>query len=252
MKNRMKAKGLFLVQVILIIFFSTDVVLARVGFRGGGFHGGFGRGYHFGHYGGHGYYIPWGFWDYFFFFSFIVLVVLFFFFCTLVLWKSEFSRKVLSRITQNDSFWNIDSMKQNARKTFLKIQDAWGSRDLSSVKDLITPDLYSKFDSKLSEMKSKGDINKIKNIIIKELRIISCEDFIDDSKDRYVAHIRGSFVDYTINEFSNEIVKNPSRIRENFIYTYHFVRSNNKWLLEDIDDSVSLWDIIRLRNYKEQ
>jgi hypothetical protein len=255
----MKTKNFLQVVFFLILFFSTDTLFARGGgggghgggFGDGGFHGGFSGGYHYGYYGGYGQYVPWGFWDYFIFFCFLGLVVMLFFLFTIVLWKSEFSKKILSKISLNDNFWSMDSMKINARKTFMRIQDAWEARDINRVKDIITPELYTKYDSMLVDMENKGERNIIKNIVISELRIISCEDYLDDSKDRYVAHIKGSLLDYTIHEPSKEIVKNPYRTREDFTDTYHFVRSNNKWLLEHIDNSVNLWDIIRLKNYKE-
>ena len=108
----------------------------------------------------------------------------------------------------------------------------------------------------------KGDLNNDKktDLVIwadlteqhgYETKIIGCEDYKDDSKDRYIAYIKGNILDYTIHDSTGEILKNPDKTIEKFSDTYHFVRGKKNWILEDIDNSVSLLDIVTARNYKE-
>lgn len=132
------------------------------------------------------------------------------------------------------------------------MQQAWQTQNMDKVKHLVTPELYQNYQLMLTEMKKKGERNFIKDIEFTDINIISCEDFKDNSKDRYVAHIKGNLLDYTVHEPTKKIIKNADQTRENFTDTYHFVRSNNSWILEHIDNSVSLWDIIRLKNYTEK
>ena len=256
----MIAKRFFSNVFILFLVFSTNIVLARGGGGGGhggfggggGFHGSFARGFHYGYYGRGGYFVSWGFWDYFIFYGVIILIALLFFTSTIVFWKSKYSKKILAKISFSDSFWNMAFLKQNARNTFLRIQDAWEAREIQRVRGIITPELFNQYDRILTEMRNKGEKNVIRDIKISEIHIISCEDFKDNSKDRYIAHIQGDLLDYTLNVYTGKTIKNPDHSREDFTDTYHFVRLNNKWILEDIDNSVSFWDVLKSRNYMEK
>ena len=50
---------------------------------------------------------------------------------------------------------------------------------------------------------------------------------------------------------TDTIIDNPHKQRESFTNTYHFVRVNKRWVLEEVDTSVSLWDVIKTKNYAE-
>lgn len=84
------------------------------------------------------------------------------------------------------------------------------------------------------------------------MKIISCEDFNDDSKDSFIAYIKGTIVDYTISEKTGQIIKNPEREEEKFKDTFHFVRKGNKWLLNYIDNDITIIELIAAKNYREK
>jgi hypothetical protein len=104
----------------------------------------------------------------------------------------------------------------------------------------------------LKEMIQKDEKNLISKINIEEIFIISCEDFLDDNKDRFVACIRGTILDYTIIESTKKIIKNYDKTEESFMDNYHFVRKDNYWLLEDIDNSVNVWSLFSINNSIEK
>ena len=236
----MKRKNIIYILLLITLVLTTEALLARGGGGGGGGH------FSGGHHGSGG---PNGIWEYIgliIFGSFIGSVSI-----LLLLWKTNYSRKLLRIITTKDSFWNINNMQLNAKKTFYSIQDAWEDRDINRVKAIITPELYVKYDAMLGKMKENFEKNIIKDIDIKEVKILGCEDYKDDSKDRYIAYIKGNILDYTVDLRTGNIIKNPDRTTEEFVDTYHFVRVKNKWILENIDNSVSSFDILRARNFRE-
>lgn len=253
----MKKKHLFVLIAMLIVA-TTQVLYARAGggggFGGGGsIGGGFHSGYNYGYHSGNGQTLPWGVWDYIFFYGFLSSLIIFLVLGTLVFWKSNvitwFTWKKISR---KDPFWDMEAMKINATKMFKHMQVAWQTQNMDKVKHLVTSELHQTYQLMLNDMKSRGERNIIKDIRFTGINIISCEDFKDNSKDRYVAHIKGTILDYTVHEPTKKIIKNPDQTCETFTDTYHFVRANNNWILEHIDNSVSIWDVIRLRNYTEK
>ncbi|NVO04377.1 MAG: TIM44-like domain-containing protein [Bacteroidetes bacterium] len=251
----MKRKQLLFLLLTICFFIFIETLYARGGGGGGSGGGGGGAGGGGGHGGGHGGNYgnhPTTIWDLIIYIGFIVFGTFSGIVTTLLVWKSEFSKRILHKIAGADPMWNFEDMKLYARQTFYKIQDAWENRDIDRVKDIVTPELYDKYKIMLDDMKARGEKNIIGNMNITNTSLIGCQDYKDDSMDRYVTYIKGTILDYTILEPSNEIIKNPNKTEENFSDTYHFVRNGNVWLLEDIDNSVSLWDIISTKNYKEK
>jgi hypothetical protein len=177
-------------------------------------------------------------------YTLIISVILFF--------KVGKSRKIINKSADHDSFWNFEQMRNNAKSVFFKMQDAWMEREIEKVKDIITPQLYEEYKTQLELMKKNNEKNILSGINVTNVRIIGCEDYMDDSQDSYIAHIKGEMIDYTINEKTRQIIKNPDKKEEKFTDTYHFIRKGNKWLLDNIDNKVSIWDVIRTRNYHEE
>lgn len=165
--------------------------------------------------------------------------------------KVEKSKNVVRRISAQDSFWNYAEMRQHARTVFFKMQAAWRKRDIDMVHDIITPRLYGDYKVQLENMIQAGQINILSGINIQKVRIIGCEDYRDDKFDRYVAYISGEMLDYTIDEKTKTIVQNEAKKVGRFVDTYHFVRNNDQWILDYIDNDVTLFDIVRTQNFKQ-
>ena len=162
--------------------------------------------------------------------------------------KSYFAAKVMTHASHKDTFWNASELKKHAEKTFYEIQDAWENRNMAKVKDAVDENLYVEYTALLAPMIERHEKNILSQIQIDEIRIIGCEDHIDNSKDRYIAYIQGRLLNYVINEDTQEIIKNPSKTLSNFSESYHFVRNNDNWILEKIDTAVTIQDIIQSKN----
>ena len=222
--------------------------------RAGGGHGGGGGGGHGGAGGAHG--VPGqggrtGIFGYIMMIVFIVVGSGVGIVGSIIIWKSKFAEKIINESEEMDPLWNMEQMKLNARSIFYRMQDAWENRDMNSVKDIVTPELYEGYKEVLDGMKERGEKNILREIDITDTSVIGCEDYKDDTKDRFIAYIKGTMLDYTILEQTGEIIQNPERTVQKFSDEYHFVRVDNQWHLESIDNSVNLLKILVARNYKE-
>jgi len=217
------------------------------GSGGGGFHGSGYSGYgHNGYHGGGGNYSI----------IMVLLLVILLIICSIIpallKLKSHFAAKIITHASNKDSFWNAGQLEKHAKSTFYKMQYAWMNRNMAEVKNRVTKELYSNYSVQLNQMKKRHEKNMLCNIKITETQIIGCEDFQDNSKDRYIAYIKGTMLDYLINERSNIIVQNPEKVIGGFTDTYHFVRNNNTWLLEKINNTVTMQDLIETKNFTEK
>ena len=249
----MKSKDYLKLLLLFSILLMTEVLMARAG--GGGGHGGGGHGGSAGGhgYGGHGHGYGGGnnIWGSIIMIGIIVFGSFASIITAIIMWKSRVSQKVIDQIDNSDPIWNLDNLKLNARGIFYKMQDAWENRDVERVKDILTPELYRNYKIVLDEMKERGEKNLLSSIDIKETDIVGVEDYKDDTRDRYVAYIKGTILDYTIIEATGQVIKNPGMTLENFTDTYHFIRVGDQWCLEKINNSLGLWHVLIAKNYKE-
>jgi len=225
MKNLLKTRSLLLLPVLLI---SADM-LARAG--GGGSIGGGGGNFKL-----IGFIIT-------IIYSIVISIVLFV--------KIKKSPEAVEQVSEKDFSWDYDELRHHAKKIFLKMQDAWMCRNIDAVKEIITENLYADYKVQLDEMKKNNEMNVLSSIEVKKIRIIGCEDYMEDSHDRFIAHIQGEMIDYTINEVTGDIIDNSTMETEDFTDTYHFIRKDKEWVLDYIDNFVTNFDVIRTKNYQE-
>ncbi len=181
----------------------------------------------------------------------IVILVLISAVTSLVFLKSAITDRIIGRSAMYDPIWNVEELKSHARNLFFNLSKALNNRDISSLTSALTPELYQKQQTIISELVENKQINILKNIDIQVLEIVGCEDRKDNSKDKYIAYFEGRILDYTILESTREIIKNSRRILSDFSCTYHFVRIENEWKLEKINDSVSRLDILKTKTLIE-
>lgn len=158
---------------------------------------------------------------------------------------------LLNEISLEDQLWQPTRLKENAKDAFLKIQVAWQEKNMNTVKKIVTTSLYNNYTDQLNEMRARNETNYISDINIFDIKIICCQDYKDNAKDRYVAHIKGNLVDYTFNNKEKTIVKNPGKNNEDFEDAFYFIRSGDKWLLDNINNDPGFWELTQVNSYKE-
>lgn len=215
-------------MTILTILLVTTDIYARAGGGGGSGKGG----------GGIIALIIWGI------YTAIITIILFI--------KTSKSDYILRWAFKRDKIWDSNKMKALSKNMFFKMQQAWMNRNIDTVKEFITDGLYVDYKQQLDIMVTNQEKNILESINVADIKIISCEDFSDNSKDSFIAYIKGSIVDYTISEKTGRIIKNEKQEEEKFKDTYHFVRQRNKWLLNYIDNDVTISDLISAKNYREK
>jgi len=167
---------------------------------------------------------------------------------TIVIWKSFISDWILKKSVKTNLIWDIEKLKSYTRESIHRLNDAIENKDLSKVADLLTSELFNELNSFVIELIE----NKQKNILrcndIKVLEIIGCEDYQNNTFDKYEAYIQGYMLNYTILETTGEIIKNKESKIWDFSIIYHFVRVKNEWKLEKINNSASTLDVLKTKN----
>lgn len=182
----------------------------------------------------------------FFFLSVIVQVL------TLVFWKSGVLKRQLKKKDDPDNLWNLEELESYARATFLKVQEAWKNQDLKSISGILTPELFDKANYQSEILITKVERNNLKGVDIKVVEIIGLEHYKDGSKNKYSTYFEGERLYYNVSDSSRIFFNKKDNNKKNFACTYHFVRQNNQWKLERINNSVSQIDILKSKIWIEE
>jgi preprotein translocase subunit SecG len=231
-----------LLGIFLLLF--ADDSLARAG-GGGSFSGG-GSSYSSGSSGGSD--GPAAFWG-------IVLSPIFFAFsgiATYVARKKHLQAKALAeQIAQQDKIWDLSHIKARIEETYFKVQIAWRERDQEIAREYMSDRLYNKHKLQTDDLIRNKRINMLEQINLSEAMIVEILDYTDDSKDAFWALIKGQMVDYMLDEESGEVIRGSTTTSDPFEELWRFKREAHGWVLDEIDQEVTLSDFRSFKPYSE-
>lgn len=171
-----------------------------------------------------------------------------------VLWKRKRWRaeRLANRLSENDKMWHLRDMKARVELAFFKVQQAWMERDQNLARDFMSDRIYEKHKMQTDAMISAGTKNILENINLLSTLITSVEDYADNNRDTFVALIKGRMTDYHINEKTKTVIKGYPSKTENFEELWRFIRVNDQWVLDEIDQSVNTDDLKYARAYTQK
>ena len=87
--------------------------------------------------------------------------------------------------------------------------------------------------------------NVLEEINLIETDIVDVEDFSDNRKDQFWVYVKGSMSDYTIDDRTGSIVSGDKKAE--FTELWKFLRIGDTWVLDEIDQKVSLFDLKKFK-----
>jgi predicted lipid-binding transport protein (Tim44 family) len=145
--------------------------------------------------------------------------------------------KGLSHIQQLDPLFTEDKFKDQAMDYFFKIQGAWVDRDMSTVKHLLTTDMFDLLQEDAEKMRSDGLINRLENIAVREVN--STEAWQESGQDYLTLRVYATLLDFTLDEKTGEVVSGSKIEPVKFEEYWTFTRpvGNNPWQLSAISQA---------------
>lgn len=168
----------------------------------------------------------------------------------MISYKRKKAKKRIAEFERYDNTWNQELIKSRIETIFFKLQQAITERDLTIVKNYLTERMLKKQTELIQDLINKKKINKLESIKLIEANIISVTDFKDDNKDILSCHINGKMINYLVDEKTKKIISGDSLHYKPFEELWHFRKQGNNWLLDDIDSTVNIYNLID--NYTEE
>jgi preprotein translocase subunit SecG len=164
--------------------------------------------------------------------------------------KNDEARDLLGIIAKSDPVWNRNFIRARVEDIYFAVQDAWTKRKPELAKEYMSERIYKKHKRQIDGMIEDGFINKLERINLEDMKIIGVFDSSNDDEDRLKVIIYGGMIDYMLDETTNKITSG-TRDYESFIEIWNFVRKNNTWVLDEIEQTVDSQSIKNAKVYSD-
>jgi predicted lipid-binding transport protein (Tim44 family) len=140
----------------------------------------------------------------------------------------------LRHIGEMDPSFNENTFKENVEDMFFRIQSGWTKRDLSAVRNLLTPQMLNTFQADINDYTAKKQFNRLENIAVRQVEIV---DAAQDQGEEYITvRFLASLLDYITDETTGNVISGSSTDPVKFLEYWTFMRKvgEKNWLLAGI------------------
>jgi hypothetical protein len=166
--------------------------------------------------------------------------------------KSLAAKAIITNSEEEDPIWEHEQLIKTVENAFIKIQKAWMDRSMKNVQHLVSIPLHDRYQHLLESMQHNKLKNMMDQIKLDKVEIIKVRDLQENSKDTFSASISGSMIDYRLDERNGSVIEGSDQKSRNFIDIYHFVRKDEHWLLDRIENDPNFLDIFFLGGNKKE
>lgn len=143
----------------------------------------------------------------------------------------------INQIRETDRDFDPSHFTEVASDVFFQVQAGWMRRDLDSYKHLLGEQLAGEYAGHFAEMRSKGHINKLESIAVRNLEIVQAGS--DGQEDFVTVSFSANLLDYTVDDKSGELVEGSmtTPIKFNEEWTWARPVGTQDWKLEGIKEA---------------
>jgi hypothetical protein len=136
-----------------------------------------------------------------------------------------------------DGYWNVHQLKTRVRECFFPIQESWEKRDVTASRPFVSDALYERHKLQLDGLEKQGRVNRISDLTLDDITIVTFYNVTDDSEDRFVVKIQGSARDWMQDIDSHELLNGSLDISP-FEQYWSFARHPQYgWVLDEIQQA---------------
>lgn len=163
--------------------------------------------------------------------------------------KAAKTRKLLEFVARQDPTMAPDVLTEQARRTFVQLQQCWEARDYGPMQPLLMPDLYGQHTAEIQGLIHNHEINRIEGLQVDSVEVVGVRYTDDPNAREFTALITARARDYYVDDRTGEFLRGddaPARFQE--FWTFH--RHGDAWLLREIEQSRES-DVLAEENFVE-
>ncbi len=163
--------------------------------------------------------------------------------------KAQKTEKLLAFLSRQDSSVSPETLRDQAKATFLQLQECWGKREYGPMGALLVPDLYTQHTAQLQGLARNHEINRIDDLTVERIDLVNVRYTEKGNQREFTALITASARDYYLDDRSGKFLRGdrtPARFQE--FWTFQWM--NGRWLLREIEQAGEA-DILKDDNFAE-
>jgi predicted lipid-binding transport protein (Tim44 family) len=143
----------------------------------------------------------------------------------------------LRYIRQMDPYFDEQKFRDLCMDYFFKIQGAWTGRDVTSVRNLLSTEMYRTIQTDADKLRSEKKVNRLENIAVRSVEIT--EAWQEQGQDYITVLFYANLLDYVIDETNGQVVSGSKTDPVKFEEYWTFTRSvgSNPWQLSAINQA---------------
>jgi len=140
----------------------------------------------------------------------------------------------LGHIRSMDGGFDPDALVARARDVFFDVQAGVSARDMSKLRERITPEMYSELQRQCDELRAARRTNRIERIDLRRSEIT--EAWQESGRDYVTVYLAGALLDYTVDDTTGAVVAGSATDRDALEEFWTFSRpvGPNPWQLSAI------------------
>lgn len=99
-------------------------------------------------------------------------------------------------LSDHDATFDLEQLKQSATSLYVRAQQAWTNRDRATLKSILGPVLYGKWDEQLREYESRGEVNVVEIVAGPEVELVDVANRTGETDDTVTFRITATLNDY--------------------------------------------------------
>ena len=145
--------------------------------------------------------------------------------------------KGLSHIRQMDPSFDKRGFRELCTDHFFKIQGAWGNRDMSLVRSLLSDEMYGILSQDAEKLRRERRINRVENVAVRSVDLV--EVWQESGQDYITVKFLANLLDYTIDEKTAHLVSGSKTEPVKFEECWTFTRpvGDHPWRLAAIQQT---------------
>jgi predicted lipid-binding transport protein (Tim44 family) len=145
----------------------------------------------------------------------------------------------LANIRQFDPAFDEARFQESCTDTFFKIQGAWANRDMTTVKNLLTGEMFRILQGDAEALKAQKKINRLENIAVRSVDIT--EAWQESGSDFITVRVFANLLDYNVDETTGQVMEgsktDPVKFEEYWTLTRPV--GDNPWQLSAINQATA-------------
>jgi predicted lipid-binding transport protein (Tim44 family) len=140
----------------------------------------------------------------------------------------------LGHIRSMDGGFDTDALVARARDVFFDVQAGVSARDMSKLRERITPEMYSELQRQCDELRAARRTNRVERIDLRRSEIT--EAWQESGRDYVTVYFSGALLDYTVDDTTGAVVAGSATDRDALEEFWTFSRpvGPNPWQLSAI------------------